>query len=74
MIILTETQVMVTSHQLGLVVSIRNDMGDEIGVLAPFGKRVDQVDLNVKHVPAGYVAECLTPDAFAFVDLLDEMR
>ena len=82
MIILTEKQVMVTSHQLGLITLLRNAMGDEIGILGPTEHNLINapVDLIARLLPERvsgrpvYDVQCLTPDAFAFVDLLDEMR
>ena len=79
MIILTEKEVMVTSHQLGLVVSLYLDGGPGRYPRSPDKVFDDgQVDLNACPLPefsAGrplYEVECITSDALAFVDLLRE--
>ena len=79
--ILTKTQVFKTAHELGLVLSLRHheDPNCEIGVLAPFGKCLDQVDLVANRVwdvgspdgnPDLFEVRSTSRDGDAFLDLL----
>lgn len=80
MVILTEKQIFLTSRELGLVTLLRNMMGDEIGMLGSAAFTSDRpVDLIAHALPeqvgghAVYDVQCLTQDAFAFVDLQENI-